>query len=71
MNLLLEVYGIFCLVILLFNQSKNNTAVLEPRTGHFRETELRGQGLHKMFSRRRTSSRTSPLTVTRFDFTSN
>ena len=26
---------IFCLVIFLFNQSKNN-AVLKPRTGHFR-----------------------------------
>ena len=31
----LEVEVIFCLVIVLFNQSKNN-AVLEPRTGPFR-----------------------------------
>ena len=31
----LEFLVIFCLVIFLFNQSKNN-AVLEPRTGHFR-----------------------------------
>ena len=31
-----EVYIVFCLVIYLFNQSKNN-AVLEPRKEHFRE----------------------------------
>ena len=30
-----EVYVVFCLVIFLFNQSKNN-AVLEPRKEHFR-----------------------------------
>ena len=30
-----EVYIVFCLVIFLFNQPKNN-AYLEPRTEHFR-----------------------------------
>ena len=34
----LEVYVVLCLVIFLFNQLKND-AVLEPRTGHFRELE--------------------------------
>ena len=42
----LEVYVVLCLVITLFNQSKNN-AVLEPRTGHFRKlVGLEGKTKH-------------------------
>ena len=43
-----------------FNHSKNS-AVLEPRTGQFSRTRLRGQGLENVSSRPRTSSRTTPL----------
>ena len=69
MNLRLEVYSIFVWLFYFLTNQKNYTAVLEPWTGHFRGIELRSQGLHKVSSRPRASSRTSPPIATPFDFT--